>query len=91
MNYFGWNVDQWAIVLARYPAEVLDDQPAKAIEAIQTLAIFMKTVGMGKDSFSAIMENIDIMATQSGRKPGEVRRWLRNKDYYLGKSQIMVI
>jgi len=67
-------------------AEIMDDRPPQAIQAIQDLASFMKTIGMGKDSFNAIMENLE-----SGREPDEVRRWLRNKEYYLGKSKIMVI
>jgi len=64
-------------------AEIMDDHPGKAIQAIQELASFMKTIGMGKDSFNAIMENLE-----SGREPGEVRRWLRNKEFYLGRSVI---
>lgn len=67
-------------------AEIMDNQPAQAIQAIQELAVFMKTIGMGRTSFLAIMENLE-----SGAEPGEVRRWIRNKEYYSGKSKIMVI
>jgi len=67
-------------------AEIMDGQAAQAIQAIDVLASYMKTIGMGPDSFQAIMENLE-----HGAEPGVVRGWLRNKEYYLGKSKIMVI
>ena len=71
--------------------EVTSGNPKQAIQAIMDLASHLKTIGLGRDSFLALMENIEIMTEQSGRAPGEIRRWLRNKNYYLGKSKIMVI
>lgn len=72
-------------------AEVLDGRPRHVIQAVQELAKHMKTIGMGSDSFQAIMQNLEIMAEKAGRPRGEIRRYLRNKEFYLGKSQIMVL
>ena len=71
--------------------EVLAGRPRHAIQAVQELASYMKTVGMGLDSFQAIMQNLEIMSEQAGRPRGEIKRYLRNKEYYLGKSKIMVL
>ncbi len=71
--------------------EVTSDNPKQAIQAIMDLASHLKKIGLGRDSFLALMENIEIMAVQAGRPAGEIRRWLRNREYYSGKSKIMVI
>ncbi len=71
--------------------EVLEVNPKHAIAAIMDLASYMKTIGMGTGAFQAIMQNLELMSEQAGRPPGEIRRYLRNKEYYLGKSKIMVI
>jgi len=71
--------------------EATSDHPKQAIQAIMDLASHLKTIGLGKDSFLALMENIEIMSVQAGLPAGEIRRWLRNREYYSGKSKIMVI
>ena len=71
--------------------EVLNVNPKQVIQAVMELASYMKTIGMGKDAYVAIMENLEIMATEAGRPPGEIRKYIRNKEYYLGKSNIMVL
>jgi len=70
-------------------AEIMDGNPGKAIQATMDLASYMKTIGMQRGSFLAIMQNLDLMSQQHGRKPGELRRWIRNKEFYLGKSKII--
>jgi len=72
-------------------AEVLDGRPRHVIQAVQDLAKYMKTIGMGPDSFQAIMQNLEIMSEKAGRPKGEIRRYLRNRQYYEGQSRIMVL
>jgi len=72
-------------------SEVLDVNPKQVIQAVMELASYMKTIGMGREAYVAIMENLEIMAAEAGRPPGEIKKYIRNKNYYLGKSNIMVL
>lgn len=69
--------------------EVTSGNQRQAIQAIMDLASHLKTIGLGRDSFLALMENIEIMAKQAGLPDGEVRKWLRNKEYYSERSKII--
>lgn len=63
----------------------------EAIEATQDLASMMKTMGYGREAFAAMMENVEIGIEKSGVSRETFRHALRNKEYYLGKSKLMVM